>query len=270
LQQDTFEIKRSTSAIGAELHGFEPFAPSAAEVLKRLVGQHGVICIRDTPMSPEQEIRLASQLGSIVPTPQLRKIDGFPLIEEVRKTPVQARGLGDVWHTDQSFRPRPPRYTVLFAKELPPVGGDTLFASMAAAYDALSEQCKASLSTLQALHVDCGPYGNAIHKDDPLTPQTRHAVHPVVITLPGSERRSLYLSPDKTWRFDGWTNEESEGLLNFLLRFVQRPEFTVRYRWRPGTALVWDNYQTWHYAVNDYAGHTRVMHRMMVDGDPFA
>ena len=167
--------------------------------------------------------------------------------------------------------------SMLYALEIPETGGDTLFASMYAAYANLSNGFKQALSSMRAVHSSRHVFGNERVAGD--RPRKRlhnselavqDAVHPVVIEHPGSGRPSLYVNPSFTVRFDGWSKTESESLLAYLYRFGARPEHTIRYRWKPGTLVIWDNRATWHYALNDYPGQRRLMHRVTVEGVPLA
>jgi len=165
--------------------------------------------------------------------------------------------------------------SILLARETPPSGGDTLFASMYAAYDGLSEGLKRTLASLRAVHSAdhiYGPDGAYAQTDlkDMLKGQGEKtgATHPAVITHPESGRKALYVNPAFTLRFEGWTREESLALLTYLYSQAMRPEITCKLQWRPGSLAVWDNRSTWHFAKNDYQGERRLMHRITVAGGP--
>ena len=165
---------------------------------------------------------------------------------------------------------------MLYAREVPATGGDTLFAGMYAAYDALSDGLKATLDRLRALHSSRHVFGAAAHarrgdlKGRIGNPElaTQDAVHPVVIRHPETGRKALYVNPGFTVRFEGWTEEESRPLLEYLYRQAVRPEFTCRFHWREGSLALWDNRSTWHFAVNDYHGERRLLHRITIEGVP--
>jgi taurine dioxygenase len=164
---------------------------------------------------------------------------------------------------------------MLYARELPPTGGDTLYASMYAAYDALSDGMQQMLDDLNAVHSSRHVFGAAANRPADLSDRlgnaqaaTQDAVHPVVITHPRSGRRALYVNPGFTVRFEGWTEQESEPLLQFLYQHAARPEFTYRFEWAPGSLAFWDNRCTWHFAVNDYQGQRRLLHRITLEGEP--
>jgi taurine dioxygenase len=266
-----FEIRPMTGLVGAGIHGIDLAhveTDDTWETLSATLTKHGVIFFRAQNLTPADQIAFASRLGNIVPTANLQKAEGQNLIDEVRKEPADTRALGDTWHTDQSFQAKPPRYTILYARELPPFGGDTLFISMAAAYEALSNGMKQTLAGLRAIHLDSSPYGGT--RNNEAVAGLKRSTHPVVVRLPDTGRQALYVNPDKTVRFEGWTKEESEGLLGYLYEHAQKPEFGCRFMWQQGSMGVWDNYQTWHYAVNDYPGNRRVMHRITVGSTMFS
>src|SRR5438105_4916805 len=201
---------------------------------------------------------------------------GDPIIAEVRKEPEQERNIGGGWHTDHSYDEVPALGSMLYAREVPQTGGDTLFASMYAAYDALSDGMKVTLEGLRACHSSRHVFGAAAaaRRGDLNgrigNPElaTQDAVHPVVIRHPETGRKALYVNPGFTLRFEGWTDEESRPLLEYLYRHAVRPEFTCRFRWREGSLALWDNRSTWHFAVNDYQGERRLLHRITIQGTP--
>jgi taurine dioxygenase len=165
---------------------------------------------------------------------------------------------------------------MLYAREVPQAGGDTLFASMYAAYDALSDGMKVTLEGLRACHSSRHVFGaEAAARRGDLNGRignpemaTQDAVHPVVIRHPETGRKALYVNPGFTLRFEGWTDDESRPLLDYLYRHAVKPEFTCRFRWREGSLALWDNRSTWHFAVNDYHGERRLLHRITIQGTP--
>ncbi len=186
------------------------------------------------------------------------------------KEPEQKRNIGGGWHTDHSYDIEPAMGSMLYAREVPPSGGDTLFASMYAAYDALSDGLKHTLNGMRAVHSSRHVFGqergDLKGRIGNTHLATQDATHPVVITHPDSGRKALYVNPGFTLRFDGWTDEESRPLLTYLYQHAQRPEFATRFVWRKGSMAFWDNRSTWHLAVNDYHGHRREMHRITIEG----
>ena len=183
--------------------------------------------------------------------------------------------IGHKWHTDHSYDTIPALGSILYAREVPAVGGDTLLASMYKAYEALSPGLKQTLENLKALHSSRHVFGvAAARKPDRNTrignPElaTQNAVHPVIIQHPISGRKALYVNPQFTVQIEGWTKEESQPLLQYLYQHAARPDFTCRVRWERDSLGIWDNRATWHCAVNDYQGHRRLMHRITVEGVP--
>ncbi len=264
-------------AVGVEINDFDMASAGAAEIdaIKAAVFDHGVAVLRDQSITPEDHIAFARAWGGIDVNNYFPANGGYPEIAEVRKAETQMVNIGGGWHTDHSYDQVPAMGSILVARELPPVGGDTLFASMGAAYDALSPGLQATLATMRAVHSAdhiYGPEGVYSQTDqaDDLKGQDLHtrAVHPVVIRHPRTGRKLLYVNPAFTLHFEGWTREESLPLLQYLYSVAMRDEFQCRVQWAPGSVAIWDNRSTWHFAVNDYHGHRRVMHRITLTGEP--
>jgi taurine dioxygenase len=273
MQNDTIQIRPLSGAVGAEVAGIDlaaPLSPAAHRAIRETVAGSGVAVFREQRLTPEQHIGLARQFGPINVNRFFAHLEGTPEIALVSKEPDQTRNIGGGWHTDHSYDVVPAMGSMLYAREVPPTGGDTLFASMYAAYDALSDGLKRTLAGLKAVHSSRHVFG--VKRDDMNgrigNPElaTQDAVHPVVIRHPDSGRQALYVNPGFTLRFEGWTDEESRPLLQFLYQHAQRPDFTCRLQWQAGTLAFWDNRATWHYALNDYQGHRRLMHRITLDG----
>jgi len=263
--------------VGAEIGGIDLAAPvqdAPMAELRQAFGEHGVIFFRDQHLTPEQHVAAAERFGPININRFFAHVPGYPTIAEVRKEPEQQRNIGGGWHTDHSYDEVPALGSMLYAREVPKTGGDTLFASMYAAYDALSGGLKSTLGGLKALHSSRHVFGAAAAarrgdlegriRNAELA--TQDAVHPVVIRHPDTGRKALYVNPGFTVRFDGWTEEESRPLLDYLYRHAVRPEFTCRFQWREGSLALWDNRSTWHFAVNDYHGERRLLHRITIEG----
>jgi taurine dioxygenase len=273
----TISVFPLAPALGAEIGGVDlsqPLGAAAFATLRQAFHAHGVIFFRDQNLTPEQHMAFARRWGDINVNRFFPAVDGYPMIAEVRKEPDQARNIGGVWHADHSYDDAPALGSALYAREVPEVGGDTVFASMYAAYDSLSDGLKATLEGLNAVHSSRHSFGPSTESENydgrfrNAELAVQDAVHPVVIRHPETGRRALYVNPEFTVRIDGWTPEESKGLLDTLYRHASRPEHTVRFRWRPGSMAFWDNRCTWHYALNDYPGQRRLMHRITVEGVP--
>lgn len=242
--------------------------------LRGLLDTHGVVFFPEQDVAPEDHIALAERWAGIDVNSYFPSNAAWPQIAEVRKAETQTTNIGGGWHTDHSYDSVPAMGSILIARQTPPVGGDTLFANMAAAYDSLSDGLKATLETLRAVHSADHIYGaeGIYAKTDQAADLkgqalSARAVHPVVVRHPRTGRRILYVNPAFTLHFEGWTRAESMGLLGHLYTVGMREEFQCRVQWRPGAVAVWDNRLTWHCAMNDYQGHARLMHRITLSGE---
>ena len=268
-------IEPASSALGAVIHDVDvtDLSDATFEELRKAHRDHGVIFLRDQKMTPEQHIAFAERWGRINVNRFFGAVPDYPQIAEVRKEPDQKVNIGGGWHTDHSYDVEPAMGSILYALEIPETGGDTLFASMYAAYDALSAGLKKTLEGLEAVHSSRHVFGDTSSTAGELAGRignsqaaTQDVVHPVVIRHPDSGRKALYVNPGFTTRFEGWSREESSPLLNYLYQHAARPEFTLRFEWKPGSIAFWDNRATWHYALNDYQGQKRLMHRITIEG----
>lgn len=263
---------------GALIQGFDVRQADDGDIdrMRQAVFDRGVVFVEDLELAPEDQIAFAKRLAPIVVNRYFPKTERYPEIAKVEKAEAQVTNIGGGWHTDHSYDAAPAMGSVLLAVELPPSGGDTMFADMYAAYDALSDGLKATLATLKAHHASAHVFGEtsvyansdrkelAGHKDTP------EAVHPMVITHPGSGKKALYVNPSFTTGIVGWTRDESMALLGYLYAHAIKPQFVRRYQWKPGSMAIWDNRCTWHNAMNDYHGHRRLMHRITLDGVPLS
>ena len=273
MRSNAIDVHPASGAVGAHITGVdlsEPLPDAARDTIRRTLADRGVVFFRDQGLTPEQHIGLARQFGQININRFFTHADGYPEIALVVKEPDQTKNIGGGWHTDHSYDQIPALGSMLYARQVPPIGGDTLFASMYAAYDALSDGLKQTLAGLRAVHSSRHVFG--VVKEDMKgryrNPEAavQDAVHPVVIIHPDSGRKSLYVNPGFTLRFEGWTDDESRPLLEFLYRHAAKPDFCCRFAWQNGSLAFWDNRSTWHYAVNDYHGERRLMHRITIEG----
>ena len=273
-------IRPASGAVGAEVRGLDlsrKLPATTVAALREALGTHGVLFFRDQQLSEDQHIAFAEHFATININRFFKPVEGFPKIAEVRKEPEQKKNIGGGWHTDHSYDQIPALGSILYAREVPDYGGDTLFASMYAAYDALSDGMKATLSGMRAVHSSRHVFGAKAGRPGELNDRlgnaataTQDAVHPVIITHPISGRRALYVNRDFTTHFEGWTADESRPLLQYLYQHGARPEFTCRFQWQTGALAFWDNRATWHFAINDYQGQRRLMHRITLEGVPLA
>ncbi len=270
------QITPMSEHVGADVTDMQLAALDDAGVsaIKDALATFGVLHFHDQNLSPEQHIAFAKSWGGIDVNPFFPVNTGYPEIAEVRKAEDQTTNIGGGWHTDHSFDQVPSMGSILVARELPSVGGDTLFASMAAAYDALSPGLQATLRTLKAVHSadhiysPKGYYATTDMAEEMRGRELRtRAVHPVVIRHPVLGRPLLYVNGAFTLHFAGWTVEESQPLLHYLYSVAAREDNQCRIQWKPGSVAIWDNRSTWHWAMNDYHGHRRVMHRITLSGE---
>jgi taurine dioxygenase len=266
------QIRRLSGALGAEIDGVDLARRlSADEVseIRKIWLEHLVIFFRGQKLSPAQFMAFAMQFGEPVEYPLVRGIEGFPKIIEVKKLENERVNFGGIWHSDTAYLERPPMGSMLLAREVPAVGGDTLFANMYLAFESLSAGLKKLLSTLKAVNSSTKADASRTREDRVKGEPQKifEAEHPVVRTHPETGRKALYVNPGHTVRFVGWTEEESAALLSHLFQAQIRPEFTCRFAWQPGSIAFWDNRCAQHNPVNDYHGYRRVMHRITLAGD---
>lgn len=275
----TISVSPLSPALGGEISGVDIAAgigdEQFAEIRQAFV-DYGVIFLRDQDISPDQHIEFARRWGEINVNRFFQPVVTHPIIAEVRKEPEQKSNIGSSWHTDHSYDQLPAMGSILYAREVPSVGGDTLFASMYAAYEALSEGMKKMLLSMNAEHSSRHVFGEIAYVDtDPedlggrlgnTAAATQDSIHPVVIKHPLSGRPALYVNGDFTIKFEGWSTEESQPLLDFLYAHASHHEFTCRFRWQKGSVAIWDNRATHHLALNDYHGERRLMHRITLEG----
>jgi taurine dioxygenase len=257
-------------SIGAEIGDVDvrDLSDGDFQTVREALYTHGVIVFRDQTLTPEDQLAFARRWGEINVNRFFPTVDGYPEVAQVRKEPDDLGVIGGNWHTDHSYDQVPALGSVLYSLETPSTGGDTLFANMYAAYDALSDGLKETLGSLNAIHSSRHVFGMASPRMRNADQATQDSVHPVVIRHPDSGRRALYVNGEFTTQIEGWTVAESRPLLDYLSQFGHSPEFTCRLRWRPGSLAVWDNRCTWHRALNDYPGEHRLMHRVTIEGVP--
>ncbi len=276
-----FEVRRIAGALGAELEGVDLSRDLDDEIMgeiRQALLDHLVIFFRDQRLTPEQQLAFARRWGEIHLHPYMQGLEDHPEILEIRKTPADKRNFGGSWHSDQMFTAQPAMGTMLYAKQVPSVGGDTMFTNQYLAYEALSPGMRAMLAPLRAISRGDGlrSHDGKSRKDyyagkismkvkDPGEVQTV-SVHPLVRTHPETGRKALYIG-GHVHCFEDMTEQESRPLIDFLMQHSIRPEFTCRFRWEAGSLAFWDNRCTMHFAINDYPSETRVMHRITICGD---
>ena len=269
-------INPTSGSMGAEIQGVDlstELSDGVFSEIRKTFFEHGLIFFRNQELTPDDHLRFAKQWGEININRFFAKVEGYDQIAEVKKNPDQKINIGGAWHTDHSYDQIPAMGSILLAKETPKTGGDTLFANMYKAYKSLSGGLKRTLESLNACHSSRHVFGAHTGYADASNQRignpdlaTQDAIHPVIITHPESKRKALYVNPEFTVNFEGWTEEESKPLLNYLTEHSTRSENITRFKWEPGSIAFWDNRCTWHFALNDYSGEKRLMHRITIEG----
>ena len=270
------EVKKIAGALGAEILGVDlstPLSPELSAAIRAALLEHLVIFFRDQRLSVAQYLAFARCFGKPIEYPLIKGLPEFPDVIEVSKLENETANFGGVWHTDTAYLELPPMGSMLLAREVPPVGGDTLFANQYLAYEALSPGLRRMLEGLVGVNSSTKADASRtredrIRKDGREDAKAEYlAEHPVVRTHPETGRKALYVNVAHTVRFKSLTDEESAPLLNYIFQHQTRPEFTCRFSWQVGSLAFWDNRCALHNAVNDYHGHRRVMHRITLAGD---
>ncbi|MFM8554485.1 MAG: TauD/TfdA dioxygenase family protein, partial [Acidimicrobiales bacterium] len=237
--------------------------------IRRALNENCVLFFRDQKMTPDQHVGFGRRFGDLDIHPAAQNSDGHREILVIHADENSARANGEEWHSDVSCLPEPPMGSILHMHKVPPAGGDTMFSSMPAAYDALSDRMKGYLDGLTAVHDGAHVYGAAdfSRKD---TAEYPRAEHPVVRTHPESGRKCLFVNRGFTTRIVGVPRDESDAILDYLYRHMEHPNFQVRFSWQPGSVAFWDNRSAQHRPIWDYWPHRRTGHRVTVKGDrPF-
>ena len=276
MRRNSLRINPLAGAIGAEISGVDladELGDDTIAAIRRAWLQHLVIFFRGQDLPPARFLALARRFGEPVEYPFVKGIDGFPLITPVVKLEHERVNFGGLWHSDTTYLETPPMGTMLVAREVPPHGGDTIFANMYLAYETLSEGMRRLLDRLVAVNSSAKADVTKTREDrmrEGARADARAeylAEHPVVRTHPETGRKALYVNGGHTVRFRGMTEAESAPLLDFLFAHQVRPEFTCRFRWEAGSLALWDNRCAQHNPINDYHGFRRVMHRVTLAGD---
>ena len=268
---NTIKVDKLTPIIGAEIDGIDlsqPLGGAQLEEVQRALAENLVIFFRDQHVTQQQHMDFGRLFGDLHVHPAAPHEPGLPGLMKIHADKDSPRANGEGWHTDVSCEAEPPMGSILYIKVCPPKGGDTLFASMYAAHDALSERMKAYLEGLTALHesehVYRGTYANFGIADKPVYPS---ASHPIVRTHPVTGRKSLYVNRGFTRHIEGVPLDESDGILTYLYRHLENPIFQCRFRWRENSMAFWDNRCAQHRAMWDYWPHTRTGNRVTIAGD---
>jgi len=273
------DLSPLSPALGAEVRGVDlsrPVDDAVAAEIRTAFAEHLVLFFRDQALTPERQVTFARLFGPVGAYPFAEPIAEHPQVISIIKEPHQTTNFGGIWHTDTPYLERPSLGSVLYAREVPACGGDTLWAHGYRAWETLSDGLKTVLEPLRAVqsaaknkaklrtdHLKDG----AMRGRDAARMDATEATHPVARTHPITGRKALYVSPAHTTRFVGWTDEESARLLDFLFGHLTHEDNTCRFRWTKGAVAVWDNRCTLHYPLNDYQGQRREMHRVTIEGE---
>ncbi|MXO65013.1 TauD/TfdA dioxygenase family protein [Altericroceibacterium endophyticum] len=264
---ETIDVRPVTKSIGAEIFGVdlnEPLSNSAQSEIHDALMEHQVIFFRDQKLNHDSHIRLGRAFGELAYHSGVAGLDDYPEIVKIHADAESTFVAGENWHSDLSEYEEPPMGSILYMHTLPPVGGDTLWSSMYAAYDALSDEMKAFLEPLTAVHDS-----NHIYRE--LFPDVEKTypcnTHPVIRTHPVTKRKCLFVNASKTTKINGLPKAEGDALLAFLFDHVKNPNFQVRFRWQPHSIAFWDNRCTQHFATWDYFPETRSGYRVTIAGD---
>ena len=272
----TFDIRPVAGALGADITGIDLAAgldDATVAALRKALLDHLVIFVRDQSLTPAQFSAFARRFGEPIAYPLVKGLDDYPEIIAVAKLEHERVNFGGVWHSDTTYLEQPPMGSLLLARELPPYGGDTLFANQYLAYETLSPGMRRFLDGAKGVSSSAKADVSRTREDrvkSDGTQQARqelNAEHPAVRTHPETGRKALFVNTAHTTRFADMTAEESAPILNYLFQHQIRPEFTCRLTWRPGTLAFWDNRCAQHNPVNDYHGFRRIMHRITLAGD---
>lgn len=270
------KIKRIAGALGAEIIGLDLTQSLSSDLTKEIREvflKNSVIFLRNQSLTSQQFMNFATAMGEPIQYPFVKGFDDFPQIIEVKKLEHEKVNFGGVWHSDTTYLEKPPMGSMLLSKEIPPFGGDTLFACQYAAYESLSDTMQRLLEGLQGVNSSAKADVSKTREDriksdgNQSLPKSFSSSHPVVRTHPETGRKALFINTAHTTGIEGLTDKESASLLSFLFQHQVKPEFTCRWAWQPDALAFWDNRCAQHNPINDYHGFRRVLHRITLQGD---
>jgi taurine dioxygenase len=269
------DIKPAAGAIGAEIQGLDlsrELTLEDTQQLRKLLNTYEVIFFRDQDISPARQKSLAESFGPLQTHPAYETIEGFPEITILESTADKPSKI-EAWHSDMTFREHPPMGTVLKSVVIPPKGGDTLWASMTAAYQGLSLQMQNFLEGLIAIHDFAHGFRESLAEPggtERLSKALREnppVRHPVIRTHPETGKKVIFVNSLFTTHIEGMRPAESRAILEFLYQHITTAEYTCRFSWQPNSIAIWDNRSTQHKPINDYFPAHRRMERITIDGD---
>ena len=258
------QIRRVAPTIGASVSGVDvrSIDDDTFGLIRDAFREHRFLVIKDQALTPAELMVWGERWGELLVHPLTPHLDDFPPVQAIQNTGKKTT-INEHWHSDMTFEPRPPKMTILHARSVPELGGDTAFADQHAAYESLTDGMKKLLDGLHAVHAAVG-LARIVGKDPREAPR---AAHPVVRTHPDTGRKALYVCRAFTQHFVDMTSSESRGLLEFLFERSVRPDFTHRHKWEAGDLVMWDNRSLLHYAIHDHGDSPRLLHRITVQGE---
>lgn len=285
LRETSLDITRLSGPVGAVVRGLnlrEPLTDTHREAIWTAFLAHRLLWFPDQTLSPVEQAAFAEHFGELDAYPFVTPVAEHDKVVPIIKEPETKMNFGGAWHTDTSYLPQPPSVTMLQAVEVPDDGGDTLFADMSSAFETLSDGMQGLLSgltgiyTADMVHGKAGAYSSISGADHPMDygdkggVAERRVEHPVIRTHPETGRKSIYAGIAHCSHFKGMNKSESKVLLDWMYQYATRSEFVTRLKWQSGSLAMWDNRCLFHYALNDYPGKRRHMHRIILKGDkPF-
>ncbi|WP_158928216.1 TauD/TfdA family dioxygenase [Acidisphaera sp. S103] len=281
MRNSHIEVMPIAGALGAEIGGVDVAQDLDDAVIgdiRQALLDYGVIFFRDQTLDVARHKAFTRRFGEIFVHPNYKGVSADPEIVDIKREPGDKKIVGEDWHTDTTMSAEPPMGAILYAIEVPPYGGDTMFANQYLAYDTLSDGLKRTLDGMRAVHSDRMVAGPQAGMNAQRSTKVREdadwretiSVHPVVRTHPETGRKLLFVNRSYTVGFEGWTEAESKPLLDYLLEHGHRPELTCRFRWANGSIAFWDNRCTKHLAVHDAGPFRRIMRRTQICGDAVA
>lgn len=273
------QFEHATGAIGSFCNGIQikDLTNGEFDAVREEFFNRGVLFFRDQDMTPEDHIAFAERWAEIEVNRFFAPVPEYPQIAQVLKEPDQEKNIGGGWHTDHSYDVIPAMGSILRAIDLPETGGDTMFASVQAAYDGLSDTVKEEIEPLRALHSSRHIFGYSAAEAEEVGERFQNAdqanqdaVHPIALKHPETGRKGIYVNAAFTTGVENFDKEASEELLHKLYAECMKPEYHYRFQWKPGSLAMWDNRSTWHWAINDYHGQRRFMHRITMKGVPLS
>jgi taurine dioxygenase len=273
------EVQRLAGSCGAIVRGLDvsrPQSPEEIETILQLLDEHLVVAFPDQAIDLDRLEAFTDELGGRDVTPYVKPVDGRPYVIRVIKEPSDELNFANAWHTDLSYLEAPPAYTVLHAHDVPPAGGDTMWANQYLAYETLPDSLKEQIADLRATHSAGFAYGTGGYLEavagkssmavEPSADAYAVETHPLVIRHPRTGRPALYANSVYTTGIEGMDHGEAASLLARLTAHATHPNLTCRLRWKPGMLTIWDNNATQHFAINDYPGERRELFRTSVKG----